>query len=227
VYEYDDPADREVVGFIASSFALGRVKSILDSAAGVLKTLPNPAGTLRDLSSRELRKRLSGFRYRFFSDTDLFELLAGIAGVLRGYGSLERCFTDALDTAHDTTLPALAKFVAALREETGGRVKMLPDPGAGSACKRLHLFLRWMVRRDAVDPGLWRGVSPSLLVVPMDVHMHRISIRYGMTKRKQADMKTALEVTRFFKTLRPDDPVRYDFCLTRMEIHPALKSFDF
>ncbi|MBW2545477.1 MAG: TIGR02757 family protein, partial [Deltaproteobacteria bacterium] len=94
----------------------------------------------------------------------------------------------------------------------------VPLPAKGSACKRLNLFLRWMVRRDDVDPGGWDDIPPSKLVIPLDTHMHRICLAFGFTKRKQADMKTALEITDSFRAIVPDDPVRYDFALTRLGI---------
>jgi uncharacterized protein (TIGR02757 family) len=227
VYEYEDAADREVAGLIASSFALGRVKSIVDTGGHVLKTLQNPARVLRDSSERDIRKRFTGFKYRFFSENDIADLLLAIGAVLRRFGSLENCFLEHLDPSDETTLPSLTCFVQSICGEAGASLKILPDPRRGSACKRLHLFLRWMIRHDAVDPGVWAGIRPSILIVPMDVHMHRISRELGMTGRKQADAKTALEVTGFFKALRPDDPVRYDFCLTRMGIHPELQNFVF
>ena len=92
----------------------------------------------------------------------------------------------------------------------------------GSACKRLFLFLRWMVRCDQVDPGPWKGVPAHRLIIPMDTHMHRISRLLGLTERKQADLKCALEVTRFFRNLVPEDPVKYDFALTRPGIRAPL-----
>ena len=99
---------------------------------------------------------------------------------------------------------------------------LLPDPDRGSACKRLHLFLKWMVRVDAVDPGGWTVLPPSALVVPVDTHMHRIGLALGLTERGQADIRTALEMTEAFSLVRPDDPVRYDFALTRFGIRPDL-----
>ena len=227
IFDYDTPEEREIAGFIASSFALGRVKSIIDSARCVLRTLPSPARALRDASESEIRKRFAGFRYRFFSHKDLADLLIGIGGVLRRFGSLENCFAGNLDPSNETSLPALEGLVQSIYTEAGGPLKMVPDPARGSACKRLHLFLRWMIRRDAVDPGVWSGIKPSILIVPMDVHMHRISSGFGMTARRRPDLKAALEVTSVFRDIRPDDPVRYDFSLTRVGIHPELQHFVF
>ncbi len=92
---------------------------------------------------------------------------------------------------------------------------LLPLPSRGSACKRLHLFMRWMVRNDDVDPGGWNMIPSSELIVPVDVHMHRIGIQLGFTSRKAADAKTAKEITEGFRVVSSDDPVKYDFALTR------------
>jgi uncharacterized protein (TIGR02757 family) len=222
VYHYDDPEDREVAGLISSSFALGRVRYIVSAAGYVLRSLGNPGRALRVISESALRGLFSGFKYRFFSTDDVIGLLLGIGGVLRKFGTLENCFQEGYDSSDGSVLSALRRFVQSLYSQTGGKLKMLPDPELGSACKRLHLFLRWMVRCDEVDPGVWHSISPATLLVPMDVHMHRISHELGMTDRKQADAKTALEVTDSFKAVCEDDPVRYDFCLTRRAIHPEL-----
>ena len=95
---------------------------------------------------------------------------------------------------------------------------MLPCPSRGSACKRLNLYMRWMVRRDDIDLGGWDRVPASKLVVPLDTHMHRIALAFGATRRKQANLRTALELTAAFRAIAPDDPVRYDFALTRFGI---------
>ena len=80
------------------------------------------------------------------------------------------------------------------------------------------MFLRWMVRKDAIDPGGWDQISPSKLIVPIDTHMHQVGLKLGFTKRKQANLTTALEVTSAFSKFSPDDPVKYDFSLTRVGI---------
>ena len=101
---------------------------------------------------------------------------------------------------------------------------MGPDPAAGSACKRLHLFLRWMVRSDDVDPGPWTSVPAGKLVIPLDTHLHRLAAKLGATRRRSADRTTALEITEAFRRIRPDDPVRYDFALTRLGIRPDVQA---
>jgi uncharacterized protein (TIGR02757 family) len=113
-------------------------------------------------------------------------------------------------------LSALAGEIAA--PFRGACNSLVPLPERGSACKRLHLFLRWMVRQDRVDPGGWSDVPAAKLVAPLDIHMHRISCHLGLTRRKQADARAALEVTRAFRQISPNDPVRYDFALSRLGI---------
>ncbi|MBW2647098.1 MAG: TIGR02757 family protein, partial [Deltaproteobacteria bacterium] len=139
--------------------------------------------------------------------------------VIERYESLHACFTAYLDENDDTVFPALSGFVKELTTGTNGRRNsLLPSPMLGSACKRLHLFLRWMVRQDDVDPGGWDTVSTSKLVIPLDTHMHRICLALRLTQRKQADMRTAAEITAAFRTITPEDPVKYDFALTRLGI---------
>jgi uncharacterized protein (TIGR02757 family) len=116
-------------------------------------------------------------------------------------------------------LPALGEFVLKLEIAAGRKLPMfLPSPGGGSACKRLNLFLRWMVRRDNVDPGIWRGIAPSFLVIPLDTHMYKIARAMGLTCSRQANMRCAVEITGNFAFICPEDPVRYDFALTRLSM---------
>ncbi len=218
LYEYEDPADREVVGLVASSLAYGRVAQILKSVRAVLDRLPSPARFIRDASRASLAKTFIGFKHRFASAEDLAALLYGAASLILDHGSLEAAFFSNFASRDDTVLPALTAFAARLQDAASHRSHLLPCPSAGSACKRLHLYLRWMVREDAVDPGGWRSVPPSKLIVPLDVHMHRICARLGLTDRKHPDANTAIEVTRAFRAFAPVDPVRYDFALTRLGI---------
>ena len=152
----------------------------------------------------------------------------GIKKVIKEHGSLQECFLKGYTPKDENIIGGLSFLVGELSSVFHGRPRsLLPNPKAGSSCKRLNLFLRWMVRRDDVDPGGWDEVSPSKLIVPMDVHMGRIARALKLTARKQSDMKTALEVTEAFKKIEPDDPVRYDFCLTRLGIREDLSPDDF
>lgn len=217
LYHYDEPLDREIVGLIASSLAYGRVAQILKSISSVLKRMsPSPSIYIEKSSAKRISADFSGFKHRFTTGDELSAMLIGIKTVREKYGSLCSCFKGGFDSDSDTVLPALQKFAEKLGDGFDCRKNsLLPEPWRGSACKRLHLFLRWMVRSDDVDPGDWKGIPPSKLVVPLDIHMHRICRAIGLTKRQQADLKTALEITESFKRIVPHDPVRYDFTLTR------------
>lgn len=224
LYRYDDVRDREVAGMIASSLAYGRVEQILKSVAKVLDRMSErPARFLERVSGPRLRRSFAAFRHRFTTGEEIAHLLYGLKKVMKRYGSLAACFAAGMNDADDTVHPALTAFVGELSSATGKRPgSLLPDPQKGSACKRLHLFLRWMVRCDAVDPGGWEGVPPSKLVVPIDVHMFRLCRAFGFTRRRQADAKAALEATARFREFAPEDPVRYDFALTRLGIRRDL-----
>lgn len=218
LYDYDDPFDREVVGLIASSLAYGRVAQILKSVGNVLGLMGRrPVCFLQDKSETSLKRDFADFRHRFSTGEELAALLLGVKGVIERYGSLGRCFVSAIKQDDETVLPALSAFTKELND-AGQCGHLLPDPARRSACKRLNLFLRWMVRFDAVDPGGWEAVSAAKLIVPLDTHMHRIALALGATRRKTADMRTALEITDAFRQISPDDPVRYDFALTRLGI---------
>ena len=221
LYLYDDPRDREIVGIVASSLAYGRVTQILRSVSLVLDRMgPSPFAYLIHATRASLRRSTSGFKHRFTDGADLAALLWGARCAIDEHGSLNACFTSAMSDDDDTVVPALTEFVAALRAHGDNRrsTHLLPSPSGGSACKRLNLYLRWMVRRDDVDPGGWTGVAASKLIVPLDTHMARVARDLGLTARKQADLRAAIEITDAFRAVAPDDPVRYDFALTRSGI---------
>jgi uncharacterized protein (TIGR02757 family) len=145
-------------------------------------------------------------------------LLQGAKNVLDQYGSLNDCFLRAIYDDDRTIISALNFFSIALTAENCTPGHLIALPQRGSACKRMNLFLRWMVRKDDVDPGGWQGIALSKLIIPLDTHMHKIGLRLGFTKSRQANMKTALEITSGFRQIAPDDPVKYDFVLTRFGI---------
>jgi uncharacterized protein (TIGR02757 family) len=219
LYDYEDVRDREVVGFIASSLAYGKVRHILRSVARVLERMDRPARFLNEASETALFSTFHDFRHRVTSGETLSLLLLGAKRVMSRYGSLGACFKAGLREEHEKVFPALSSFVDELTRAAGSCPKhLLPVPAKGGACKRLNLFLRWMVRRDEVDPGGWDDVPPAKLVIPLDTHMHHIGRSLGFTRRKQADCCTALEITAAFRSIAPEDPVRYDFALTRLGI---------
>lgn len=179
----------------------------------------SPFQFLLHSSWASFRKTFSGFTHRFATGEDLAALLAATGRVIRRYGSLQAAFLEGCSEKDETVLPALTHFAGlVIKASPAAPGHLLPHPDRGSACKRLNLFLRWMVRKDAVDPGGWSQIPMSRLIIPLDAHMHRFGLRMAFTRSNQANMKTALEITKGFKTIVPEDPVRYDFMLTRLGV---------
>lgn len=220
LYAYDDLPDREIVAFLASSLAYGRVSQILKSIERAIQPLgPRPSLLLPTLREGMLDELYSSFRHRFTRGQELIALLEGIRRLIERYGSLGQSFSECFAESGRNLIGALELWGRELLRVSGMPVSSLIClPSKGSACKRHFLFLRWMVRFDAVDPGGWEFIPPSALVVPLDVHLHRVSRFFGLTTRNQADLKTALEITEAFRILCPEDPLRYDFSLTRWGI---------
>ncbi len=220
LYGYRDIRDREIVALVASSLAYGRVVQILKSVSTVLELMgPSPESFVIESSEDRIIRTFSEFRHRFTTGAEMAGMLIGVKRIISKGSSLYKTFLSGFGDNDDTVLPALSVFAGRLNAVAECcRSSLMPSPGLGSACKRLNLFLRWMVRRDRVDPGGWNRVPPSKLIVPLDTHMHRTGIRLGLTARKQADIKAAIEITEAFRRLCPEDPVKYDFALTRLGI---------
>jgi len=229
-HQYADARDVEVAALLCAALAYGRVDLFKPRLRVLLDALgPSPSQLARSSGPKELLRRASGFSYRMTDARDVACLLHGAGAILRRHGSLGACFT-----AHyrklGTVRGALGAFVDDLcapdfRPITGQRgptrrlKHLLPHPDRGSACKRMNLFLRWMVRGpDGVDFGLWREVPAAELVVPLDTHVHRIGRFIGLTRRKDLSWKTAEDVTRKLRLLDAADPVRYDFALSHLGI---------
>jgi uncharacterized protein (TIGR02757 family) len=143
--------------------------------------------------------------------------LLNIKRALEKYGSLEKLFLAGYREGEPTVEEALYRFINAFNSQACAPT-LTPCPEHKSSFKRINLFLRWMVRKDAVDPGVWTRVSPAKLLIPLDTHMRQVSMKMGLTKRKDTSMKTAVEITAFFSGVAPEDPVKYDFALTRAGI---------
>lgn len=230
LYRYDHSADREIVGLVASSLAYGRVAQIRKSISRVLEVMgKNPRRYVEKTGLKSIEADFAGFVHRFASDTHICALIAGIQSAIKTHGSLQACFLEGFHMEHVTVWNGLQAFSEKITAFCAGMNPghLIPIPGKKSACKRLNLYLRWMVRKDAIDPGGWDAVPPSRLVIPLDTHMHRFGLGTGMTARRQADVRTALEVTEAFRKIVPQDPVRYDFVLTRAAIAGKLNPADF
>jgi len=227
VYQFADPGDAEIAGFLAAALAYGRVQQIERSVSDLLARMGcRPYEFVADFGRPE-RAQLVSFRHRFTSGETLAELLELLRLVLRECGSLEAFFAQGYDPGEPTVVPALVRFCDRLsamhvrrcgKRPGRGLMYLLASPRRGSASKRLHLFLRWMVRADAVDRGLWTSVDKAKLIVPLDVHMGRLCRILGLYESRTICSRAAVQVTASFATIQPADPVKYDFALSRIGI---------
>lgn len=226
VRRYSEPDDREIVGFCAAGLAFGRVASVLQSIESLLAAMgPRPAEYVRRFDANRDGDALRPLVHRWIRGRDLVALVLVLQRMLRECGSIENFFAAGDDRSTADIGPALDAFSARalhtdLRPAYGGRMpkragvrSFFPRPSAGSGCKRLNLFLRWMVRRDAIDLGVWTKVPPSRLIVPLDTHVIRLGRCLRLTKYASPGWKMAAEITASLRAIDPDDPVRYDFSL--------------
>jgi uncharacterized protein (TIGR02757 family) len=221
VHRYARPDDREVVGLIASSLAFGQVGAVRASIGRVLAALgASPADTIDRSRESALRRRLDGFVHRVYRGPDLARMLAHAGGLRRQRGSLGDAMAHCLHVADGDLREALARLADDLRgpAPSPGLAHLVPDPRAGSACKRLLLYLRWMVRpADGVDVGQW-SLPPSILLIPVDTHIHRIARNLGLTTRATPSWRTAEDITAALRCFDATDPVKYDFALCHLGI---------
>lgn len=223
VHRYRDPADVELVGLVAACVAFGNVTALRRKLALALEALgPSPARAADDVA--KTRAALRGWKHRVYRGDDLARLVVGARKVQKEHGSLGALVAKGLKNEGDLR-EALAQLVDAIRRAGGldrvasrGARHLLPDPRGASGCKRLLLFLRWMVRGpDGVDLGPWRDlVAADRLLVPVDVHIHKLAKNLGLTKRVTTSWKTTEEITAALRVFDAADPVRFDFALCHM-----------
>jgi uncharacterized protein (TIGR02757 family) len=221
LYGYNDLRDREIVGLVSSSLAYGRVVQILKSVNIVLdKMKPSPYRFILETGPEYLEECFKDFKHRFTAGSEIAGLLTATAQMIKDSGSLNSAFLENYNSRDDNIIPASLDFCKNISILSNNSCcTLIPSHTGGSAFKRLNLFLRWMIRHDRVDPGGWKGIPAAKLIIPLDTHMHRISLHLGLTDRKQADIKTAVEITESFKKIEKNDPIRYDFALTRIGIN--------
>jgi uncharacterized protein (TIGR02757 family) len=224
VRRFEAPDDREVVGFCAAGLAFGRVASVLQSIEALLRVMgPQPASFVRGFDPKRDGPALAPLVHRWIRGVDLAALILILQRMLRESGSIEAFFVAGDDPSSPDVAPALDSFSRQAlgtdlrpvygRSPAKGVSYFFPCPSKGSACKRLNLFLRWMVRKDAIDLGVWTGVSPSRLVVPLDTHVIRVGRCLRLTRYTSPGWKMAAEITASLRALDAADPVRYDFSL--------------
>jgi uncharacterized protein (TIGR02757 family) len=222
---YPAAADREIVALLTACLAYGRVDLFGRALGGALESMgPSPVRFIREFDIRRDAHAFDGFLYRFNRPRDLVAFCAAARELLARYGSLEKCFVAGDGDPAGPIGPALERFARAFldadvrdvfpgRRLSRGYRHLFPLPSAGGPCKRLHLFLRWMVRREAPDFGLWTSVSPGRLLMPIDTHVENMSRAIGLTRRRSRNWKMVEEITARLAKIDPADPVKYDFAL--------------
>lgn len=218
---FSDRKDREIMGLFASVLAWGQRKTIISKCRELADRFDGePYRFVTGYGDDDL-KRLVGFKHRTFNDTDLLYFVDFLHRHYVRHDTLEEAFLDhgRFVSAEDSLIRFERNFFNHPSAPARSR-KHLPTPLRNSACKRINMFLRWMVRKDAkgVDFGLWTRIAPSALICPVDLHVERAARRLGLITRKQTDWKTALELTEHLRLLDPADPVKYDFALFGLSI---------
>ena len=222
-HRYTEFHDVEAAAFLAATFAYGKVQSLCAFVEKLLAMLGrSPYQFLRQGPDAVDTLAPNGPYYRLHKTPEILGLLSMLATVYQKHGSLYDLFLKSYDH-HSTMTESIQRFVAALYEVHGSAIPfLLPSPESGSPCKRLNLFLRWMVRRDGLDLGIWKEVSPADLMIPLDTHIGRVSFQLGWIKTPSLSWKKAEEVTAVLRQFNSEDPIRYDFSLCHESIDRKL-----
>ena len=226
VRRYETPADQEVIGFCAAALAFGRVQSVLNTVNGIARVLgPAPADYVKGFDPKAPHPELRAMVHRWIRGADIVALLWILRQMIDEAGSIEAFFAAGFDPAAADVGEALDRFsrralALDVRAVYGRRVPkragvcyFFPRPSAGSACKRMNLFLRWMVRRDAVDLGAWTSIPRGKLIVPLDTHVIRLGRCLRLTKYMSPGWRMAADITASLRAIDPEDPVRFDFSI--------------
>jgi uncharacterized protein (TIGR02757 family) len=233
VRPFSDPADREIAGFCAAALAFGRVSSVIASIQALFRIMgPRPAEYVRTFDPGAPHPELHGMVHRWTKGVDLAALVWILRQMVEQSGTIERFFVAGLDAPAVDVGPAIDRFseralALDLRAVYGtlpkrpGVCYFFPRPSAGSACKRLNLYLRWMARHDEVDLGVWRRLPPAKLIVPLDTHVIRLSRCLRLTRYASPGWKMAADITASLRRLDPEDPVRFDFSLCHLGMMSA------
>ena len=215
LHRYERKLDIEAIGLIASCLSCGRKGSFTKKIRRIMEVLGRTPGRQWKREVKTTARRLHDFSYRWIDNQDLRDLLYAIHSVFHKHGSLENAYEQAGGSSH---VEKSTQFVRMLRQQAvrnsieRGFNYLLPDPGNGSPCKRLHMFFRWMVR-PSPDMDLWSQLKPSELIIPLDTHVHNTALEIGLTERKTADITAAREITDALRAFDPEDPVKYDIPL--------------
>ncbi len=223
LHYYNNDLDIEAMGFLASVFAYGNVKQIINTLEKITAIFKGkPFQYLTNFSIKDC-KDFKGLRHRFYCEKDIIDLFLALNYTYKNYGSLKNLFLGFYNPSESNLKNSISKFsnyfLTTIQNQTREKdinrgVKfMFPLPEKGSACKRMNLFLRWMIRNDELDFGLWKEIPTNKLLVPVDTHIAKICKSLKLTKRKNVSWKMAEEITENLKRFDPIDPVKYDFAL--------------
>ena len=226
-HSFDKKQDIEISAFWTSVIAWGRREMIIKNAKRLFALMDNAPYDFVLNHEEKDRKKFLEFKHRTFQPTDTLYFLEFLQWYYRQYDSLEYAFTQHLSPADKNVEKALAGFhelFFSLEVAPHRTRKHIPTPKRNSTCKRLNMFLRWMVRHDniGVDFGIWKDIQPAQLLIPVDVHVERVARTLGLLQRKQRDWKAVLELTENLKHFDPNDPVKYDYALFGLGVHNPL-----
>lgn len=227
LHNYKNPLEIELTGFISALFAFGNVKQIEKTLSIIQKRVKNtPLKYIQKSDENKIKRDFVDLKHRYYTGKDIAELMFILKITYRKYGSLENLFSSY--KSNTTSMKdAISGFSAELKSmaayTSNGLSFMFAEPKKGSACKRMNLFLRWMVRDDSIDFGLWKTIKPSELIIPVDTHIAKISQNLGLTTKKTVSWNMAEEITENLRTYCPEDPVKYDFALC----HIGMRKLEF
>ncbi|MEY2812090.1 MAG: hypothetical protein RI991_1085 [Bacteroidota bacterium] len=226
-HRFSKKQDIEIAGFFAAIFAWGNRTTIINKCNELIQLMDDaPFQFITQHQEIELKRFLS-FKHRTFNATDLLHFIRVLRYHYDNQSSaeptLETAFINALNRKYDTVENALVSFhnyFFSLEDSPGRTKKHISTPANNSSCKRLNMFLRWMVRKDkaGVDFGIWKNIQPNQLVCPLDVHVQRVALNLNLIQSEKADWKTAVELTEKLKSFDPSDPVKYDIALFSMGV---------
>jgi uncharacterized protein (TIGR02757 family) len=214
-HRFTKKQDIEIAGFFAAIFAWGNRTTIIQKSFELMKLMDHaPHDFCLNHQEKDLKK-LMHFKHRTFNTTDLLYFISFLKYHYREYDSLESAFVLPKEKDMEARLTRFHQYFFSLEDPPERTKKHIATPYKGSSCKRLNMFLRWMVRKDkaGVDFGIWRKIQPSELICPIDLHVARVAKRFQLLDRKQTDWLAAVELTNYLRTLDPKDPVKYDFAL--------------
>lgn len=217
---FKDKTDIEISSLISSSLAYGNVKQIISTLQKIFDILKHPTQYIKNSSNEKIFKDFKNIKHRFTNGFEIAKLLIRLKEIYKNNKDIESLFLK----FYVKGSPIHISYTPFITNIFGNKLKtLIPDAQKGSSMKRFNMFLRWMVRKDKIDFGIWKNISKSDLIYPLDTHVHRFALKNGITSRKDNSIKTALEITAFFKKINENDPVKYDFAISRIGILERFK----